>query len=167
MSNMDYKYIEQLLNRYFAAETTLQEEQILKSFYAQHDNDMPESLRQYALLFSALESDEVLGDDFDERILQMTEGVETPVVKARTISLVQRLRPLFSAAAVVAIILTLTNAMNLQFKSETTSSEEIVVAADIEKPAPGTPTLAYDQDQDQLTNMQSDTIKVDTVRVKM
>ena len=29
---MDYKYIEQLLDRYFRAETTLQEEQILKAF---------------------------------------------------------------------------------------------------------------------------------------
>ena len=162
---MDYKYIEQLLSRYFAAETTLQEEQILKTFYAQHNNGMPELLSQYAPLFSALEGDERLGDDFDDRILQMTETGEAPVVKARTISLVERLRPLFSAAAVVAIILTLTNAMNLQFKSETTSSEEIVVATDIEKPAPGQPTLAYDQ-EDKLNNIQSDSIRIDTVRTK-
>jgi len=163
---MDYKYIEQLLNRYFEAQTTLQEEQILKTFYAQHDNSMPESLRQYEPLFNAFEGDEMLDDDFDNRILQMTEGNDIPFVKARTISLAQRLRPLFSAAAVVAIILTLTNAMNLQFKSETTSSEEIVVA-DIEQPVSGQPTLAYDQEQDVMTNIPSDTIKVDSVRIKM
>lgn len=166
MNNMDYKYIEQLLDRYFAAETTLQEEQILKTFYSQHDDDMPQSLRQYAPIFDALEPQESLDDAFDESILQLTEAEEVPVVKARTISLAQRLRPLFSAAAVVAFILTLTNAMNLQFKSETTSTEEIVVA-DIEQPSSDKPALAYDQDKDLLINGQADSIKVDTVRIKM
>jgi len=166
MSNMDYKYIEQLLDRYFAAETTLQEEQILKTFYSQHDGVMPAELSQYAPLFEALEPQETLDDSFDERILQMTEVDEAPVVKARTISIAQRLRPLFSAAAVVAFFLTLTNAMNLQFKSETTSTEEIVVA-DFEQPSADKPTLAYDQDKDLLLGGQSDSIKVDTVRIKM
>ena len=51
---MDYKYIEQLLERYFEAETTLKEEQILKAFFEQNDEDMPESLRQYRSLFEAI-----------------------------------------------------------------------------------------------------------------
>ena len=34
---MDYKYISQLLERYWNAETTLQEEEILKAFF-QQDN---------------------------------------------------------------------------------------------------------------------------------
>lgn len=164
---MDFKYIEQLLERYFVAETTVQEEQILKAFYAQHSADMPESLSAYAPLFDALAPTDELGDDFDERILQMTEASEAPVVKARTISLVQRLRPLFSAAAIVAFVLTLTNALNLQFKSETSSTEQIVVATDIQQPAPGKPALAYDQEDMQVLTPPADSIKVDTVRVKM
>ena len=32
---MDYKYIEQLLERYWACETTLEEEQILRAFFLQ------------------------------------------------------------------------------------------------------------------------------------
>ena len=51
---MDYKYIEQLLDRYFRAETTLQEEQILKSFFAQGAEDMPQDLQQYAPLFAVI-----------------------------------------------------------------------------------------------------------------
>ena len=66
---MDYKYIEQLLDRYFAAETTQQEEQILRSFYAQNDNEMPDSIRQYAPIFEAMMPTEELGSDFDERMM--------------------------------------------------------------------------------------------------
>ena len=55
----------------------------------------------------------MLGDDFDERMLQMID--EPQPVKARTITLTQRLMPLFKAAAMVAIILTLGNAAQVAF----------------------------------------------------
>ena len=97
---MDYKYIEQLMDRYFEAETTLKEEQILKAFFEQSEEELPENLRAYRELFTSFEQDEMLGDDFDERMLQMIE--EKPQVKARTISLSERFRPLMRAAAVVA-----------------------------------------------------------------
>ena len=104
---MDYKYIEQLLERYWQCETTLQEENILRSFFSQED--VPVWLLKYKALFdTAAQKEQPLGDDFDKRILAMTENQKT--VKARTISLTQRLMPLFKAAAVVAIILTLGNA---------------------------------------------------------
>ena len=104
-NNMDYKYIEQLLERYWQCETTLEEEGILRTFFGQ--KDIPAELRPYQALF-APQQDEVLGDDFDEKMLAM---VEEPVsVKAKSIQLTQRLMPLFRAAAIVAIILTLGNA---------------------------------------------------------
>ena len=104
---MDYKYIEQLLERYWQCETTLQEENILRSFFSQED--VPVWLLKYKALFDATaQKEQPLGEDFDKRILAMTEQQQT--VKARTISLTQRLMPLFKAAAVVAIILTLGNA---------------------------------------------------------
>ena len=34
---MDYKYIEQLLERYWAAETSLEEEDILRAFFSQKE----------------------------------------------------------------------------------------------------------------------------------
>ena len=101
---MDYKYIEQLLERYWQGETTLQEEDILRSFFSQPD--IPDNLRKYQPLFSH-EQEEPLGDDFDVRILGMI-GEEEP--KAKVITLTSRLMPLFKAAAIVAIILTLGNA---------------------------------------------------------
>jgi hypothetical protein len=115
---MDYKYIEQLLERYWQCETSLQEESILRAFFSQED--VPVWLLQYKDLFAYEQAShewEPLGDDFDARIMKMV-GVEeepTPItdgktVKARTISITNRLMPLFKAAAVVAIVLTLGNA---------------------------------------------------------
>ena len=102
---MDYKYIEQLLERYWEAETSLEEETILRTFFSQRD--IPENLRKYQPLFDCeQQKEESLGEDFDARILEMIG--EAPV--AKTVTLKSRLMPLFKAAAIVAIILTLGNA---------------------------------------------------------
>ena len=159
---MNYKYIEQLLDRYFLGETSLQEEQILKAFYAQGVDDMPKELHRYAPLFAAMSPCEQLGSDFDERMLQLVEGQETQQeaqtielkkpVKARTISLTERLRPLFGAAAVVAILLTLGNAINASFKQDDTwvDADEYAkrgaVQVDTNEPA-----MAYENISDSLT----------------
>ena len=105
---MDYKYIEQLLERYWQCETTLQEEAILRTFFSQPEAaDIPENLRKDRDLFVCeAEKEAPLGDDFDMRILEMIG--EAP--KAKIVTLKDRLMPLFRAAAIVAIILTLGNA---------------------------------------------------------
>ena len=105
---MDYKYIEQLLERYWQGETTLQEEGILRTFFSQPD--IPEDLRKYRELFT-IEREEPLGDDFDARILAMIDDEsQEPQQQAKIVTMVSRLKPLFKAAAIVAIILTLGNA---------------------------------------------------------
>jgi len=147
---MDYKYIEQLLERYFEAETTLKEEQILKAFFEQNEEELPENLRRYHSLFAALGQEETLGDDFDERLLQMTE--EAPRVKARTISMAERLKPLFRAAAVVAILLTLSNALNQSFNDNDTWVDQSDYALEQIEPAAGEPAMAYDQPTDSLVS---------------
>ncbi len=112
---MDYKYINQLLERYWDCQTTLEEEAILRSFFSQ--DDIPASLLPYRSLFvyerSEVASD-TLGDDFDKKMLSLV-GDEKPV-KARRVSFAQRMQPLFRAAAIVAIILTLGNAMQAPFE---------------------------------------------------
>lgn len=143
---MDYKYIEQLLDRYFQGETTLQEEQILKTFFAQEAEDMPQELSSYAPLFSVLNEKETLPDDFDQRMLAMAK--DTIQVKARIVSLAERLRPLFGAAAVIAILLTLGNAINQSFKQDD-------VWVDAERYATvivemGDAAVAYEQTTDSL-----------------
>ena len=150
---MDYKYIEQLLDRYFEGETTLQEEQILKTFYAQKSDDMPENLGRYTALFSELNQCPTLDGDFEERMLRMTEGQqeEKPVqVKARVISLAERLRPLFGAAAVVAILLTLGIAINQSFRHDDTWVDAEEYAQQGVEVATGEPAVAYEQTVDSL-----------------
>ena len=102
---MDYKYIEQLLERYWEGETTLQEEDILHTFFSQPE--IPAELQKYQPLFTCQKKDEVLGDDFDTKILAMIDE-ERPA--AKIIKFSARLQPLFKAVAIVAIILTLGNA---------------------------------------------------------
>ncbi|MBO6296763.1 MAG: pyruvate ferredoxin oxidoreductase [Prevotella sp.] len=114
---MDYKYIEQLLERYWQCETTLEEEEILRTFFSQ--KDVPAMLLPYKDLFTYEHSErheDKLGDDFDKRLKNIIG--ETAPVKARTLRLTQRLRPLFKAAAIVAIILTLGNALQATFDNE-------------------------------------------------
>ena len=118
---MDYKYIEQLLERYWECETSLQEEEILRSFFSQ--DNVPGSLLQYKALFTYEQTQkqtEVLGDDFDDRMAELV--AEQQPVKARTVSLTQRLMPFFKAAAIVAIILTLGNALQVAFVQDAPST---------------------------------------------
>ena len=87
---MDYKYITQLLERYWECRTSLEEENILKAFFSQ--KDVPEELLRYKALFDYTLSEpkeEVLGDDFDEEIMSLIN--EPAPVKARIITLQQKL----------------------------------------------------------------------------
>ncbi len=129
---MDYKYIEQLMERYWNAETTLEEEEILRAFFSQED--IPAEFSQYAPLFAyehAEKAVDVLGEDFDEKMLQMVgeapRSEERP--QAQIISLRERLMPLFKSAAVVAIVLTLGNAAQVAFQK---SPEETPGMAEVQ-----------------------------------
>jgi hypothetical protein len=111
---MDYKYINQLLERYWECQTTLEEEAILRAFFSQED--IPASLLPYRNLFVyelTETKEDVLDDAFDARMYSLIGKAEP--VKARRISLTQRMRPLFRAVAVVAVILTLANAIQMSF----------------------------------------------------
>ena len=98
---MDYKYIEQLLERYWNCETSLEEEQILRSFFRQ--KEVPAHLLRYKQLFAYLdvEKEKGLGDDFDAEILAR---IERPVVKAQRLTMRTRFMPLFKAAAMIAVL---------------------------------------------------------------
>lgn len=112
---MDSKYIEQLLERYWQCETSLEEEEQLRDFFS--GNDVPGHLLRYKDLFvyQQLQQEMHLGEDFDTRVLA---EVEVPVVKARRLTLTARFMPLFKAAAVVAVVLSLGNVMQHSFFSD-------------------------------------------------
>jgi hypothetical protein len=98
---MDYKHIESLLERYWQCETSLSEEQQLRDFFT--EGDVPAHLLPYKELFAYQTIQPKLGDDFDNKIMAAIEP--KVVVKARRISLTQRLAPLYKAAAVVVVLL--------------------------------------------------------------
>lgn len=145
---MDYKYIEQLLELYWKGETSLEEEQILRSFFSQRD--VPANLAMYKDLFCYEQSetkDDVLGSDFDARMMALVDEQEP--VKARRISITQKFMPLFKAAAVVAIFLTLGNAAQVAFNGN-------------DKPVAG--TTVYDKTVDGPSVAMGDTVKADTLK---
>ena len=106
---MDYKQIEQLLERYWQCQTSLEEEKQLRDFF--NHEEVPVHLAQYKDLFiyENLQQQESLGGDFDEKILKL---IEAPVVKARKITLISRFAPLFKAAAAVALVVMLGNVVH-------------------------------------------------------
>ena len=99
---MDYKDIEQLLERYWQCETSIEEEAALRNFFVKEE--VPAHLLRYKNLFvyQQVQQEVGLGEDFDVRILA---EVEPTVVKAKRLTLTGRFVPLFKAAAVIAIIL--------------------------------------------------------------
>lgn len=105
---MDYKYIEQLIDRYFDGTTTVAEERILKAFFSQ--NDVPAHLQRYAAVFDYEDSqlsEAPLGEDFDQRVLaRLSADGDAPCirVKIQRMTFADRFRPLGRAAAAVAII---------------------------------------------------------------
>jgi hypothetical protein len=116
---MDYKYIEQLLERYWECQTTLDEEAILRNFF--HQEDVPASLLPYRQFFieEGEMAEERLGKEFADRMLRMV-GEEAPiqVCKARRLTFMRRLRPFYRAAGLVAILLTIGNAAHQSFVDE-------------------------------------------------
>lgn len=133
---MDYKYIEQLLERYWECETSLEEEAILRNFFSQ--KEVPAHLQAYRDIFlaEAEQSEEGLSEDFDARVLaQINLEEEKPVVHVVPLSLGQRLRPLYKATAVIAIMLTLGMAMQQGFRSSEQPGDNLAQNQDVDTTA--------------------------------
>ena len=133
---MDYKYIEQLLERYWQCETTVEEESQLREFFSK--GEVPARLLRYKDLFvyQQVQQEVGLGDDFEARILAQ---VEVPVVKAKRLTLVGRFMPLFKAAAVMALILSLGNVAQHTLSAD---DEQGLMAGDTIGKQVSTPSVA-------------------------
>lgn len=103
---MDYKFVEQLLEKYFAAETSREEERVLRDCMTL--SELPEHLARYSdlFLYEDAQANEHLDEDFDKKVLAAAgiQQHETLTVHARRTSVIRSLRPLWQAAAVVAIV---------------------------------------------------------------
>ncbi len=136
---MDYKDIEQLLERYWQCETSIEEEAALRNFFLKED--VPAHLLRYKNLFvyQQVQQEVGLGEDFDVRILA---EVEPTVVKAKRLTLTGRFIPLFKAAAVIAIILSLGNVAQHSFSGDDGS----VLATDTKSKQITAPSVAISND---------------------
>lgn len=136
---MDYKQIEQLLDRYWQCETSLEEESQLRTFF--NGKDIPDHLRRYKHLFAyqQMQKKVGLGADFDMRILAK---IEAPVVKARRLTITTRFMPLFKAASIVVLVLSLGNVMQHSFFSDV---KEVATADTIGKQI-SAPSVAFSGD---------------------
>jgi hypothetical protein len=113
---MDYKNIEQLLEKYWQCQTTLEEESLLRDFFT-NSEVIPAHLLPYKSLFvyQAEQKEQTLGDDFDARVLAQIDEKPAVKVKAKRLTMMSRFRPLFRAAAVIAVFLMLGNVAQRTF----------------------------------------------------
>ena len=166
---MDYKYIEQLLERYWECQTTLEEEAILRTFFRQED--VPASLLPYRQLFieeDALAS-EHLGKDFQDKMLRLVGEESLPSgrfgggqasFKARRMTVVRRLRPFYRAAGLVAILLTIGNAAHQSFTDEGDAANAPQVAETMTADSLQEITIGQPEQQSaELTTPTIDTLK--------
>ena len=113
---MDFKYIEQLLDKYYRCETSLEEEDILKAFFSQ--SVVPQHLEKHKPLFCLMEreaANKPLDASFDKKVEETICGKQ-PQVKALRISMKDRMMPLLKAVASVAVVVALGNAAQLLFR---------------------------------------------------
>lgn len=126
---MDYKYIGQLLDRYFDCATTASEERMLRAFFS--GDDIPAEFARYKALFDAATqaASDGVSEDFKNRVLSKA-GIVPPVeARPRTFSLRLALRPLYNAVAAIAIVMLVGHIAQLSFSNNGSSNTSANVAA--------------------------------------
>lgn len=133
---MNAKDIEQLLNRYWQCETSVEEEAQLRELFVA--GEVPEHLLRYRELFvcQRIQQEDGLDDAFDARMLELIEPRSS---KQRRSVLLVRLAPFFKAAAAVALMVVLSNVMQRSFVPETS---ETALAADTVGQQVSAPSIA-------------------------
>ena len=154
---MDSKQIEQLLERYWACETNIEEEAMLRRFFC--EGEVPSSLLAYRDLFvyQQKQSEAHLSADFDARILEKIE--QAPVVKARKVTLITRLMPMLKAAAAIALLLLLGNLLQHSFS---VGQQEIIPSDTIGNQI-SAPSVALSEENVKVDNLATDSL--DAVKV--
>ena len=157
---MDYKYIEQLLERYWECQTTLEEEAILRNFFRQED--VPASLLPYRQFFNEQDemAEEHLGKDFADKMLRLVgEETSVHVCKARRLTFMRRLRPFYRAAGLIAILLTIGNAAHQSFSEDEDIADSQQMAEGIAADSLQQITIGQPEQQSaELTKQPIDTI---------
>jgi len=98
---MDSKEIGQLLEKYWNCETSLEEEQVLRSFF--NGSNVPDQMKDAAELFRFFESERQrsLSENFDHDVMRSVKKTER---KAKVISMVRWAQVARIAAGVVVMV---------------------------------------------------------------
>ncbi len=101
---MEYKHIDQLLEKYWAAETSLEEERQLRDYF--QNKEVAPQHEPFSALFQVFStaSEEEVSEDFDQRLLAQLQMEESPKI----VSIARPKRPwgryLSQVAAVAALL---------------------------------------------------------------
>lgn len=104
---MDYNRIEELLNRYWECETTLEEERELKAFF--QSEDIPAQWKKEAALFNYFKeerSEGRLGEFFDHRILEQVHEMDGAQSVEKKGKIRRMWQDIVRVAAVVLVLVT-------------------------------------------------------------
>lgn len=79
---LNHHNIHEMLEKFWAGETSLAEEQALKEFFAY--NTPPEGSEEMAAYFALINEQPEVSSEFDKKIMAHIEKDETPVIRMRT-----------------------------------------------------------------------------------
>ncbi|MCK9204008.1 MAG: hypothetical protein M0P58_06145 [Bacteroidales bacterium] len=103
---MNTREIENLLERYFEGQTTLAEEQILKTFFS--GNEVPDELKKHQLLFQYFKQEKLenlSNDDFEQKLSAILATDEKAQAKTRHILAGNRFFYIGSIAAGILLLI--------------------------------------------------------------
>ncbi len=134
---MNFQEVNELLNRYFDGETSLQEEAALRAYFNQPE--VPASLRTWQPLFQYLESErsEQLDESFEVKLLEKIAATEHSGPRIRRLGYT-----LFLRAAAVALLALSTWWVYDTLQTEV-AAEPVAETIDWSKYEPETPEEAY------------------------
>ena len=100
---MDYKKVNELLEKYFDGETSLQEETMLSTYF--NENEVAADLQQYQPLFQYFKEEQAiqLSDDFENRLATALEKLEAQPTEAKIkkMPFISQLRRIAAAAVII------------------------------------------------------------------
>ena len=97
---MDYKKVNELLERYFEGETSLQEETMLSTYF--NENEVAADLQKYQPLFQYFKEEQSIqiSDDFESRLLEKLEAQPTEA-KIKKMPFLSQLRRIAAVAVII------------------------------------------------------------------
>ncbi|MDR0977236.1 MAG: hypothetical protein LBL78_05745 [Prevotellaceae bacterium] len=152
---MDYKSIEQLVERYWQGQTSPDDEARLRRFFS--EEEVPPHLMRYKAWFTYQQFQrQTLDEKFDVRLLTLIR--ETPAA-AKRVTMRSLLFPLLKATAILAVMIFIGNIVGRTTPSNDT--REMAAAADTIGNQPSAPSVAISGETMGLTRDQQiqDSIK--------